>query len=379
MKILILSESYLPIINGVSISTEILKKGLEKRGHQIHIIAPNNPKNKVHEQNITRTSSISLKAADNYPIPNPFSKRELEKTITNFKPDVVHSQIPFLYGRMAQKICKKNNIMYVSMNHTLYADYVHYIPLVPKKLAKKTIEKYLAHFYSKCHKVATPSQMMKQTLLDYGVTSKIEVIPTGINIPNIINKDITNNLKKSMGIDPISEKVLIYVSRIAKEKNPDIMLDAFEIIANKHKNIKFLIVGGGPALNYVKNRVERSQYKDQIILTGMVDKSKVPEYLSCGDIFLFPSITETQGLAVCEALAAGLPVVAVNAGGVPENIQDKINGFLTTNDKDDFAEKINILLEDEDLRKRMSESARAAGQSFSINTMIDRYLDFFQQ
>lgn len=376
MNILIFSESYEPIINGVSISTAVLREGLLKRGHHVHIFAPKHPNQNDEETGVIRIPSFTASISDNYPIPFPVIERKFFQKFKDLSPDIVLSQIPFILGNTAANWCRYNNTCHVSMNHTLYADYVHYVPLMPKTMASREMKRYIKRFYTKCNAVATPSEMMKESLLNYGVKNEISVIPTGIEMPAAKDPEKISALKKSLGIEP-SDMVLVYISRLAKEKNPDLMLDAFEILGGKYKDLKFLIVGGGPGESYVRKRAANSELRERIIITGMVKKSEVYDYLFCGHIFVFPSYTETQGLAVCEALAAGLPVVAVNAGGVPENIENGKTGFLTTNNKSDFAEKIELLITDHALRKDMSERAVVSSSMFSIETMIDRYEVFF--
>ena len=376
MNIIIFSESYAPIINGVSISTAILRNGLLSRGHNVYVFTPKHPNQDNADTNTIRTPSFITSISDNYPIPFPLIERKLYEKFKSFSPDIVLSQIPFILGKTASNWCKNSNICHVSMNHTLYADYVHYVPLVPKAIASKEMERYIKNFYNKCDAVATPSEMMKKTLINYGVKNEISVIPTGIEMPPVKDEEKITVLKKSLGIEK-NDTVMVYVSRLAKEKNPDLMLDSFEILAKKHPSLKFLIVGGGHGETYIRKRVASSGIGNKIIITGMVEKSQIYNYLFCGDIFVFPSYTETQGLAVCEALAAGLPVVAVNAGGVPENIEDGITGFLTSNSKEKFAEKIDLLILDKIARKTMSENAEKSASMFSIADMINKYETFF--
>jgi len=374
MKIIIFSESYYPIINGVSVSTDTLSKGLRERGHDVYIVAPHYPDHKDTDKNIIRTNSLK-KLTDNFPLPVRLSKR-IDNKISSIAPDIVHTQIPFTYGKIATNWCKKNNICHVSVNHTLYVDYMHYCPFVIRKLVQSKLKRYLKTFYNNCDGIITPSNMMKNHLLDYGVNKKIEIIPTGIDYPKEIDREKTRKIKESLNINE-NDIVLIYLSRIAKEKNIDLLISSFEIIYKQNKNIKLLIVGGGPQEAELKAKANSMDCGKNIIFTGMIPKKDVYSYLACGDIFTFPSYTETQGLAICEAMASGLGVVAVNGGGVPENINNNIDGILCENDKADFANKILYLVNNPNKLKDIQESAIIKAQDFSIDNMIDKYESYY--
>ena len=375
MKIAILSESAFPIINGVSVSTDILATGLTKIGHEVLLICPNNNianQDKIKVYKIARTPSISL--YKEYPLPS-FNKKYIYNLLNEFKPDIVHSQIPFIYGKIAQNWSKSNKIPFVTVNHTFYIDYLHYAGFF-KPLIKSPFIVYLRNFYNSSDLVITPSQFMKNQLISYGINQKIEIIPTGINIPSDENVELTLEIKDKLQISP-NDSVIIYLSRIAKEKNIYMLIDAFNLLFKEIKSIKLLMCGAGPELKNLILYKDTLECRDNIILTGMIKKEDVNNYLYCGNIFAFPSYTETQGLAIMEAMACGLAVVAVNKGGVPESINNNINGLLCNVSAYDMKNKLKELLINESFCQNIQKQAQIKSKEFSIDNMINKYNNIY--
>ncbi len=172
--------------------------------------------------------------------------------------------------------------------------------------------------------------------------------------------------------------LLLYVGRIAREKNLRMLLTAFATVARTHPCAKLLLVGGGPALAETKAFAATLGLGDRIEFAGMLKRREIDPIYGAADAFAFPSTTETQGIAICEALSAGLPVVAVNAGGIPENIQHGVDGFLTNDDPAEFADRIAYLIDNPSDRAAMSARARANACNFSIDRMVDDFERFYE-
>ena len=380
MKIAILSESAYPVLNGVSVSTDTLACGLSQLGHELLLICPQNPNLKEEDENsegqkpykIKRTPSNSIYKA--YPLPY-YNKKLIYNILNEFKPNIVHAQIPFTYGSISKAWCRDSNVPFVTVNHTLYVDYLHYTHIF-KSIIKPILIKYLKNFYNTSDMVITPSIMMKEKLISYGVTKNIEVIPTGINIPSKEDIDKTMSIKEQLLISP-NDKVIIYLSRIAKEKNIYMLIDAFNMLFKEVSGLKLMICGGGPLLHDLVSYKDKLECREHIIFTGMIKKENVNDYLYCGDIFAFPSYTETQGLAVLEAMACGLAVVAVNEGGVPEAIHNNIDGVLCKNNATNMKNKLKELLTNENLRRNIQEKAKTNAQTQTVERMIEKYNNLY--
>ncbi|MEN6584178.1 MAG: glycosyltransferase family 4 protein [Armatimonadota bacterium] len=376
MRIAIFSESYEPIINGVTVSVGTLRDELTKRGHDVFIFAPAFRDHKDSKENVFRFPSTHTPLMRDYPFPIPFS-HEIREKFASLKIDIVHTQTPFLLGVLGARWARRYGTCLVSTNHTLYTEYAHYVPIRPKAATRSFLIQFMRWYYSGCDAVVVPSSPVEKMLRSYGVRTRVEVIKTGVvGIP--APKDGEKALvRQRYGIGE-NDFLLLYVGRIAREKNLTMLLNAFKTVANSHNNAKLLLVGGGPAMDETRHCAGELGLTDRVIFAGMLNRKAIEPIYGSADAFAFPSTTETQGIAICEALSAGLPVVAVNAGGIPENVQPGIDGFLTKESPKEFADRIAFLLTHEDERHQMGEHARINAHNFSIERMVDDFELFYQ-
>lgn len=371
MRIGIFTESYEPIINGVSVCVGTLRDELARRGHQVYIFAPNFKGHQDSTDSVFRFPSAHTFIMPDYPFPIPFS-REIREKFEHLKLDVVHTQTPFLLGLLGAKWAKRNNIPLVSTNHTLYTEYVHYVPVRPKAITRSALVRLMRWYYSGCDAVVVPSSPVEKILRAYGITTRAKVIKTGVVAIPPLDAQQRERVRTEFGVDK-DGFMLLYVGRIAREKNLPMLLRAFKQVSAKHSGARLILVGGGPALAETEEFAADLGLTDRLVFTGMKKRKEIEPIFASADAFAFPSTTETQGIAICEALSAGLPVVAVNAGGIPENIQPGVDGFLTDNDPEEFAAKIDFLIRSEPERLKMGEAARENSVSFSIERMVSDF------
>lgn len=375
MRIAIFTESYDPIINGVSVFVRTLRDELSRRGHKVFVFAPGFKGHTDARDDVFRFPSKHTVFMPDYPIPVPFSS-SLRKTFESLDLDIVHTQTPFLLGLTGAKWARQCGVPLVSTNHTLYTEYAHYCPIRPKSITRASLIKLMRWYYSGCDAVVVPSGPVKHIIRSYGVKTPVEVIKTGIvGVPPITTEE-RSRIREQFGIKD-GQFLLLYVGRVAREKNLAMLLNAFKIISDEHPGARLILVGGGPALNETKQYASELQLDNKLHFLGMLDREKINPIYAAADAFVFPSTTETQGIAVCEALSAGLPVVAVNAGGVPENIRNNTDGFLTNDDPAEFAERIGFLIENEDVRREMGDNAREDAKDFSIERMVSDFESFY--
>jgi len=376
MRIAIFTESYEPIINGVSVSVSALREGLVARGHEVFIFAPTYQGHIDDSDRVFRLPARHTFLMRDYPFPVPFAP-EMRRQFAELKPDIVHTQTPFLLGVLGAKWARRYGIPFVSTNHTLYTEYAHYVPVRPKALTKWFLMRLMRWYYSGADAVVVPSGPVEKILRSYGVKTPVEVIKTGIDpIPASApqsREDVRQRCNVAQG-----GFLLLYVGRIAREKNLRMLLTAFESVAATHPNAKLLLVGGGPALAETQAFAATLDLGDRIEFTGMLKRADIDPIYGAADAFAFPSTTETQGIAICEALSAGLPVVAVNAGGIPENLEHGCDGFLTNDDPAEFADRIAYLIDNPAERAAMSARARTNACNFSIDAMVDRFERFYE-
>lgn len=385
MRIAIFTESYEPIINGVSVCVSTLRDGLTARGHEVYVFAPAYRGHKDESERVLRLPARHTFLMPDYPFPIPFAP-EVRRRFAVLKPDIVHTQTPFLLGVLGAKWARRHGVPFVSTNHTLYTEYAHYVPIRPKALTRWFLARLMRWYYSGADAVVVPSQPVAEILRGYGVRTRVEVIKTGIEpVPTPSPQQREAVRRRYLSPGPLEDGrvepnafLLLYVGRIAREKNLRMLLTAFAKVVSTHPSTRLLLVGGGPALAETKAFAASLGLGDRVEFTGMLNRREIDPIYGAADVFVFPSVTETQGIAICEALSAGLPVVAVNAGGIPENVQDGVDGFLTNDDPAEFADRIAYLIDHPAERAAMSACARANAAAFSIERMVDHFERFYE-
>lgn len=369
MRILFVSECYHPVRNGIVSVIDTLMEQLVRRGHEVMIVAPSHPKVGLEPENVVRVPSLPNPFYPDYPAAIPWV-RQLPETINAFKPDIVHTHSFMWLSRFALKHSQRRDIPVITTFHTLVTEYLHYAPL-PKFISEPFIARWAASFCNKCQVVIIVSPIAEPLLRSFGVTVPIEFIPTGVNAEQF-GRGNGFKIRKELGI-PTSASVLLYVGRIAKEKNIAFLLEALSPVLAERGRTYLVLVGDGPEMNAMRAKAENLPGGERMIFVGSRPREEIPDFHAAADIFVFASTTEMQGLAVSEAMMAGLPVVVVGEGGIQHFVKDGEVGFVVLRDKIGFAKAVRNLLDKPHLRMAMAERARTyAMQTFSLSACTDR-------
>ena len=374
MRIGVFSESYEPIINGVSVLVQALRDELCRQGHEVYVFAPAYRGFKDEYPRVFRFFSRRTRFARDYPLPIPFAPG-IKAAFRQLKLDIVHTQTPFTLGMLGARWARRQGIPVVSTNHTLYAKYTHYAPFLPRVVAERALVIWMRRYYNGCDGVASPSQPAKEALQSCGVSARIEVIPGGVRAG--MTTGDADGFKERLGV-AAGDRTLLYVGRLAKEKNLGMLLNAFHLALRETPDAKLVLVGGGPYEKELRSMVAELGLQDKALFTGPLRQPDLGSAYAAADVFVWPSGTETQGLAVCEALSAGKPCVVVREGGTPEYVEDGVDSFLTEDDAGSFADCTLRLLRDEALRRRMSEAAIKSSARFSVSEMTSKFLLFYE-
>lgn len=378
MKIGMFINYYTPSRGGMETFAINLSEGLKKAGHQVFIFAPEYPNYQDEEKNIFRYKSFRFNYGGYfYVIPIPFFSK-MEEIIKNLDLDIIHSHQPYSLGGEALKFSKKLDIPLVFTYHIKYEDYSHYIPLVPNFFAKKYIRKIAVGYSNKCDVIISPSTAIKKLLKNNGIKSSVEIIPSGINIDNFAN-DIgkKEEIRKKYQIKS-NDILLITACRLTKEKNLEFLVKSFIRVAEKQKNVKFMIVGDGAVKKDLEKMTKDFGIQDRVIFTGLVNRNSIIGLYQASDIFVFASKTETYGLVVIEAMAAGNPVVAVKASGIEDIVKNGEDGFLTSEQEDEFADNILKIVNNNELRRKMSVNAKNNSRKFGINPWVEKIVNLYK-
>lgn len=376
MNIGFFTNTYLPAVSGVTSAIENYRQELERQNHNVFIFAAKYPNYQDKNPNVFRFKSIDLNYKISYPLPIISSSR-IGKIVKKINLDIIHTHHFFLSGQIAWYYARKLKLPLIFTYHTRYDLYTHYVPL-PQEIAKPLTRLLSTLYANSCDAVIAPVESVKNLLLEYKVKKPIFVIPSGIDINKFQKTKNGEKIRKryNIGRDKI---LLLTVSRLTPEKNLSFLLKTFQKINKKKKNTYFMIVGDGPEKEKLKKESIKLGINEKVIFTGKVLNQKMSLCYSAADIFLFSSSTETQGLIFIEAMASEVPIISIKAKGAQDIITNGENGFLTSNNIDDFAQAVLKIIEDENLRKKMSKKAKRKAQYFSIENSTKKLLSLYKR
>lgn len=377
MKILITTDCYTPMINGVVTSIRNLETQLRKHGHEVKILCPSQYLHGESQDNIVRIGSIGAgKFCNGARAAVCFRKSSLQKLI-DWKPDIIHSQSEFFSFAMAKRIAAAVNCPIVHTYHTIYEDYTHYFsPSIA--LGRKAVVTMTRHVLQHAEAVIAPSRKVETLLRSYGVQKPIAVIPTGLDLQRFETRfpqSQVDTLKRSLGISP-EQKVLLTVGRVAKEKNLAELLDYFERLSLP--DAVLCIVGGGTYLETLRQFAAEQGIADRVIFTDAVSPDKISLYYQIGDIFLSASQSETQGLTYLEALASGLPLVCRKDACLDGVVTDGWNGGLYTS-FESFQKWIAAFCGDAAATQQLSRHAVQTADRFSAARFAEKVESCYQE
>lgn len=374
MNIAMFSDSYYPYVSGVVRSIELFRHELQQLGHNVYIFAPSYRRQK-EEEGVFRFPSITAPAIKDFALALPFAPG-VGKIIRNLKIDLVHCHSPFLLGSVGARAARRHNLPLVFTHHTLYDLYVHYVPLF-QGLARRLVTGFVRGFCNRCSLVIAPTNIVAKRLRELGITAPIEAIPTGLKLEEFAGPD-PDWLRREHGIGP-EEKVLLCVARFGKEKKLDMVLEAFLMINRACPASRLFLVGIGPFEGELRNLTARMGLNGRVTIIGhRLPRRTLADYYAGADLFIYAATTETQGIVINEAQAAGLPVVAVGANGTMEMVNEGFDGFLTPSSAAALAEKSLAVLQNEELRRRLGKQARESARQISAAAAAARMAGAYQ-
>jgi 1,2-diacylglycerol 3-alpha-glucosyltransferase len=375
MNIAFFTNNYKPFVGGVPIAIENLAETLRRRGHRVFIFAPEYDQPVEDERDVFRTWSIKNFNDSNFVLPIPLSL-ETYVHFSDTKADVVHCHHPFLLGETGLHAARASNLPVVFTYHTQYEKYAHYLPF-DKAMVTELAQSVAVRFSNCCDGVIAPSTDVQKMLQERGVTTEIRVIPTGVDLGRFRDGRV-RWLRNHLGI-PDDDRIMLFVSRLAKEKNVEFLIDAFAKMTESAGNLRFVLVGSGEYESVIRERAESSGSGDRIHFTGTLSGPDLVSAYKDADIFAFASTTETQGMVVLEAMAGGLPVVAVDACGVRDVVQDGQNGYLIPEgDTEAFAESALSILKNATHRNQLRENAVARASEMSLMNTTRKVEDLYR-
>lgn len=362
-------------MNGVVTSIATFVEEFRKQGHRVVIFAPSSSGDQKLESDVIRFPAVVYPFQKEYVFALPFLKPI--QNFESFKFDIVHIQTPFSMGLYGLKLAKKYNIPTVHTYHTFFERYVHYIPILPLPFLTKAARKISEKFCNQFNLVLAPSPQMASHLKNYNVTTPIEVIPTGIEPPNVTEIDQFEmakrfNIKKT-------ENWVIFGGRLGKEKNVYFMIDAFIKMANVMPDLKLLVVGDGPERDGLTQKIKAANLTDRVVFTGYLTRKQMICAFSLAKLYLFPSVTETQGLTLLESFSVGTPAACIRSMGSEYLMKNGVGGVLVDENLETYVSEALKLLTDSALRRQKSDEARQRANEFSATALSSQVLNLYER
>ncbi len=379
MRVLFVSDVYFPRVNGVSTSIRTFRTDLATLGVETTLVAPAYPgASEDGDSSIIRVSSggVPLDPED-----RRFNGRALRRVLNRElagRLDLVHIHTPFIAHYAAARFARQHALPVVATYHTFFEDYLHhYVPILPRRIGRLLARRFTL---SQCRDVAeliSPSAPMRDALLAFGVTTPIEVLPTGMPAESLVRGDGAR-FRQQFGL-PAKQPLLLYVGRVAHEKNIGFLLRMFARLRARRPDALFVVAGEGPALEGLTRLARELGVAPSVRFIGYLDRRKeLPDCYAAGDAFVFASRTETQGLVLLEAMAQATPVVSIAELGTRSILTPDSGAFVVPENEELFAAAVVEALQLPADSARRAQ-LRAHAESWTSQSMARRLLNFYER
>ncbi|WP_420643602.1 glycosyltransferase [Candidatus Leptofilum sp.] len=369
MRIGMVTACYKPVINGVTRMVSLYKEHLEAAGHEVTIFTLGNP-DPNDEPGVVRSPGLML-GDYGYYVSMRYSS-EAQALLQEM--DIIHCHHLFMSVEMAHRY-GRSPIVYT--NHTRYDLYTGSVISLPQPAADAIMRQVWPEFTDFADVVITPSAGLRDVMLEFGVRRPIELIENGVDL-RPFHHPTAPLAKADLGV-PETAVLVTYVGRLSPEKDVDILLDQFAIAKDVVPNLHLMIIGKGSVQADLQKQAKQLGVTDSVTFTGPVAYEEVANYLAAADLFATASVTEVHPLTVIEAMAAGLPVVAVSSPGIVDTVTSDQSGLLTTKPAGGLAAALVGLASNDARRKQMAQAARQESERFDIYNTIQRTIKLYER
>ena len=377
MRILKISDVFFPRVNGVSTSIETFRRDLVALGHEVVLVAPAYSRESADQDEPADASMrrVPARAVPRDPEDRIMSFGGLRRALDELaqcKFDVVHIHTPFLAHYAGLKFAREQGTPVVATYHTLFEEYLHhYVPLLPRKMGRDLARRFSRSQCNQLDAVIAPSQAMQQALLAYGISKRIEILPTGLPAERFQTGD-GSAFRRRHGLER-DRPLLLFVGRAAHEKNIGFLLEMMRELRSLRPDALLLIAGEGPAAHSLHAQATRIGVDGSVRFLGYFDRNgELQDCYSAADVFVFSSLTETQGLVLLEAMAQGVPVVAIPRMGTIDILAPGLGCRHAPNDRKGFAQVVHDLLADTGACTALGVQAREYARTWASIRMAQR-------
>lgn len=387
MKIAFVTDCWWPRINGVTVSVQTFRDELEKRGHQTLVLAPSYPGQKpdpAHPQ-VKRFPSVKARLSPEDRLVIPLAFPSVYQALSEFDPDIVHFNSEFSLFFAGRLWCHRHGKPILITCHTNWELYIaHYAPWMPPAVSKHFTRRYMRHAYLDADYVLIPSPQIGELLASYGINGPHHVLPTGIAPSDFaVTSEETAAFRARLDQEApglAGKRLLLYVGRMGEEKGISILLPVLTRVLKSIPDAALLMIGDGPARLDFLEVAQSTGLGDLVHAPGYLPRDQLRMVYSLASVFVFPSMTETQGLTTIEAMMCGTPVVGIGVLGTKDVMQGDNGGFLLPDARPEpFADAVIRLLADSQLRRAKSHEARLWAGRFSVRATTDSLLEHYKE
>ena len=376
LRVLMVSDVYFPRINGVSTSIETFRHALTQQNIEVGLVVPRYGDEKEAEGVIR----VAGRPVLGDPEDRLMRYSALRNAVMQAAPDydVIHIQTPFAAHYAALAAARQCNKPVVASYHTFFEEYLHhYIPFVPVSWLRGIARRFSRGQCNALNAVVVPSTAMQSVLMDYGVSTEMHILPTGLS-KNVFEPGDRQRFRSHYQIGE-DTPVALFVGRVAHEKNIDFLLEALVEARRSQPNLILLITGEGPALAHVRRRTSRLGLNDAVKFLGYLDRrTELRDAYAAADAFVFASRTETQGLVLLEAMAQGCPVVGLSLMGTADILGPQRGCRIAPDNPAGFARELVALLNNPTLRQQLAQEARAYAHEWSDEALAERLATLYR-
>lgn len=380
MRICHFTNTFLPHVGGVARAVQTLLEDQRRARHRVLVVAPEfdeGPAPAAIERSVARIPAFTHFNDSDFSVRIPFAAA-LSERLSAFRADILHAHHPFLLGDTALREAANRQVPVVFTHHTLYERYTHYLPVENAAIGDFAAE-VATRFANRCAAVVAPSESVRDLIVSRGVAVPVHVIPTGIDT-RLLASGRGDQARLRLGL-PAGVPIVGHLGRLAAEKNLSYLAEAIGLALQQAPAARALVIGDGPARAEMEKTFAGLGVSDRVVFAGQLTGRRLLDACAAMDLFAFASTSETQGLVLAEAMAAGTPVVALDASGVREVVRDGENGRLLPADApaDDFARILSGLLDEPATRARQSEAARATAAGLDRTRTSARLLALYDE
>ncbi len=380
MRVLFISDVYFPRVNGVSTSIRTFRADLREAGVDTVLLAPDygEAAGLANEPGVLRVAAGNVPRDPEDRRMKSGAMRGRLAQLQGQRFDLVHVQTPFVAHYAGVRFARERGIPVIATYHTFFEEYLHhYVPMLPRRVGRVLARSFTRSQCAQLNAIVAPSEPMRALLLEYGVTTRIQVVPTGLPAASYVAGNGAR-FRATYGI-AADRPLLLYVGRVAHEKNIEFLLHAFVALRRVRSGAMLAIAGEGPAREHLQSLATRLGIAADVQFIGYLDRERgLPDCYAAADVFVFASRTETQGLVLLEALAQGRPVVSTAHLGTASILQAGCGARVAPEKPEAFAQAIADILDDPARAARLSAQARSYAAGWASSRMAWRLAELYR-